>query len=113
MLSQWWKGFMELGSLHSDDGQGVGQGAETRSMLPRGEEAVVPEPCRNQAVADRPPLRTVRIGRCRRGPRCRARRLVPDRPRAHRGEGTRYFFEAEGGIRDLTVTGVQTCALPI
>src|SRR2546430_3817755 len=23
------------------------------------------------------------------------------------------FFPAEGGIRDLTVTGVQTCALPI
>src|SRR5688572_32626230 len=25
----------------------------------------------------------------------------------------RFFFQAEGGIRDLTVTGVQTCALPI
>src|SRR2546430_10048054 len=24
-----------------------------------------------------------------------------------------FMFEAEGGIRDLTVTGVQTCALPI
>src|SRR3990167_10887624 len=24
-----------------------------------------------------------------------------------------FFFEADGGIRDLTVTGVQTCALPI
>src|SRR3990167_11148017 len=23
------------------------------------------------------------------------------------------FFKEEGGIRDLTVTGVQTCALPI
>src|SRR2546430_7759300 len=30
-------------------------------------------------------------------------------------EGTvmRFFFQAEDGIRDLTVTGVQTCALPI
>src|SRR2546430_13258648 len=29
--------------------------------------------------------------------------------------GTRdiFFFQAEDGIRDLTVTGVQTCALPI
>src|SRR2546430_7554109 len=29
--------------------------------------------------------------------------------------GIRYFFffQAEDGIRDLTVTGVQTCALPI
>src|SRR5256886_6068025 len=25
----------------------------------------------------------------------------------------RLFFQAEDGIRDLTVTGVQTCALPI
>src|SRR5205085_6641285 len=24
-----------------------------------------------------------------------------------------YYFHAEDGIRDLTVTGVQTCALPI
>src|SRR2546430_6018922 len=27
--------------------------------------------------------------------------------------GDRFFFQAEDGIRDLTVTGVQTCALPI
>src|SRR2546430_4325212 len=26
---------------------------------------------------------------------------------------TYFFFQAEDGIRDLTVTGVQTCALPI
>src|SRR5207248_6142575 len=25
----------------------------------------------------------------------------------------RFFFQAEDGIRDRTVTGVQTCALPI
>src|SRR2546427_8984332 len=24
-----------------------------------------------------------------------------------------FFFQAEDGIRDLTVTGVQTCAIPI
>src|SRR5688572_31564094 len=24
-----------------------------------------------------------------------------------------FFFQAEDGIRDLTVTGIQTCALPI
>src|SRR5687768_18342473 len=24
-----------------------------------------------------------------------------------------FFFQAEDGIRDVTVTGVQTCALPI
>src|SRR2546430_11732767 len=30
-----------------------------------------------------------------------------------RVSGCRFFFQAEDGIRDLTVTGVQTCALPI
>src|SRR2546430_11053858 len=28
-------------------------------------------------------------------------------------DGSVFFFQAEDGIRDLTVTGVQTCALPI
>src|SRR5689334_23650034 len=30
-----------------------------------------------------------------------------------RVEVERFFFQAEDGIRDGTVTGVQTCALPI
>src|SRR2546430_7277720 len=30
-----------------------------------------------------------------------------------RDGGLFFFFQAEDGIRDLTVTGVQTCALPI
>src|SRR6266478_7303338 len=30
-----------------------------------------------------------------------------------RSTGYFFFFQAEDGIRDLTVTGVQTCALPI
>src|SRR2546430_12596657 len=39
-------------------------------------------------------------------------------PRSHRRHADRqscriFFFQAEDGIRDLTVTGVQTCALPI
>src|SRR2546427_13066615 len=29
------------------------------------------------------------------------------------GVGCYFFFQAEDGIRDLTVTGVQTCALPV
>src|SRR3712207_7599718 len=28
-------------------------------------------------------------------------------------EGVVFFFQAEDGIRDIGVTGVQTCALPI
>src|SRR5437588_6483051 len=30
-----------------------------------------------------------------------------------KGEVSRFFFQAEDGIRDHCVTGVQTCALPI
>ena len=35
--------------------------------------------------------------------------------RKERGEGGEggFFFQAEDGIRDRLVTGVQTCALPI
>ena len=29
------------------------------------------------------------------------------------GGGLVFFFQAEDGIRDWSVTGVQTCALPI
>ena len=29
------------------------------------------------------------------------------------GGGWGFFFQAEDGIRDIGVTGVQTCALPI
>ena len=29
------------------------------------------------------------------------------------GGGCGFFFQAEDGIRDYKVTGVQTCALPI
>src|SRR5205085_4599771 len=50
-------------------------------------------------------------GRARHGGRgdgsAGALRLAPRRRRA------RFFFQAEDGIRGLTVTGVQTCALPI
>src|SRR2546430_12329516 len=35
-----------------------------------------------------------------------------DTARGERGDAY-FFFQAEDGIRDLTVTGVQTCALPI
>src|SRR5256885_7605637 len=31
----------------------------------------------------------------------------------HAGGGLFFFFQAEDGIRDYKVTGVQTCALPI
>src|SRR2546422_8334210 len=31
----------------------------------------------------------------------------------HYGAAIIFFFQAEDGIRDVAVTGVQTCALPI
>src|SRR2546427_6732700 len=39
--------------------------------------------------------------------------LVPAWSLMRRASLSRFFFQAEDGIRDLTVTGVQTCALPI
>src|SRR5204863_2182521 len=44
------------------------------------------------------------------GRRLRSQRLGPIDIRVMR---LRFFFQAEDGIRDLYVTGVQTCALPI
>src|SRR2546422_8415327 len=38
--------------------------------------------------------------------------LEPERLRSVCGM-TFFFFQAEDGIRDVAVTGVQTCALPI
>src|SRR5205085_9388647 len=40
------------------------------------------------------------------------RNIYVDQLRVHVGVFF-FFFQAEDGIRDLTVTGVQTCALPI
>src|SRR2546429_1581549 len=37
------------------------------------------------------------------------RNVLEEHPR----EGCVFFFQAEDGIRDVAVTGVQTCALPI
>src|SRR2546430_5130070 len=41
----------------------------------------------------------------------RSQKMVRSSPA--RGGRLVFFFQAEDGIRDLTVTGVQTCALPI
>src|SRR6266511_3188468 len=49
-----------------------------------------------------------------RAPRPRTEGAVPDRflSRAS-GGGFYFFFQADDGIRDFHVPGVQTCALPI
>src|SRR2546430_9594247 len=39
--------------------------------------------------------------------------MLKDITTMNSGVGTFFFCQAEDGIRDLTVTGVQTCALPI
>src|ERR1041385_8782676 len=41
------------------------------------------------------------------------RSMAQDDGPAHRRARLRFFFQAEDGIRDVAVTGVQTCALPI
>src|SRR5256885_8815224 len=47
--------------------------------------------------------------------RLRIRFVQPNTRSLHRMEcaGFFFFFQAEDGIRDYKVTGVQTCALPI
>src|SRR2546429_6681934 len=42
-----------------------------------------------------------------------AERILIDRPVDIRVMVFPFFFQAEDGIRDVAVTGVQTCALPI
>src|SRR5256886_13504823 len=44
---------------------------------------------------------------------CRNTKMPPSLKGAGVGVCSVFFFQAEDGIRDLTVTGVQTCALPI
>src|SRR2546430_3835609 len=46
-------------------------------------------------------------------PTARRRRGFSPRPAIRPSRFFFFFFQAEDGIRDLTVTGVQTCALPI
>src|SRR5207245_5938450 len=46
-------------------------------------------------------------------PRSTGFRSVKRRTLVLSGSSTLFFFQAEDGIRDATVTGVQTCALPI
>src|ERR1022692_5096806 len=43
----------------------------------------------------------------------RSRGLRTSFRRCRRPTTGHFFFQAEGGIRDYKVTGVQTCALPI
>src|SRR2546430_10237437 len=62
----------------------------------------------------RDPLGSIRLDRARAR---NARRCLGSGPSWlfvwPRGATLAFFFQAEDGIRDLTVTGVQTCALPI
>src|SRR2546429_1669599 len=44
---------------------------------------------------------------------CLALRRSSDAPRSDTLRTLSFFFQAEEGIRDVAVTGVQACALPI
>src|SRR2546430_1454062 len=52
-------------------------------------------------------------GRSRGAPEHLKKKTKENSNHAIAGEVVSFFFQAEDGIRDLTVTGVQTCALPI
>src|SRR5205809_689378 len=66
-------------------------------------------------------VRVAELARCATGAKPIAARVAGRED--HRGSWTRvaasvryrhrFFFQAEDGIRDVAVTGVQTCALPI
>src|ERR1039458_8778311 len=43
----------------------------------------------------------------------KVRMCMPGRASIARSDGSVFFFQAEDGIRDASLTGVQTCALPI
>src|SRR5256886_3674149 len=60
---------------------------------------------------DGPPPRHSRSGARLRSGSGRGRERTAPWPTG--ADGGVFFFQAEDGIRDLTVTGVQTCALPI
>src|SRR5215813_3115587 len=62
-------------------------------------------PCRRAAAAA--------IGPSTRPTKLRAQRMVKGGPNGVGPTIAAFFVQAEDGIRDADVTGVQTCALPI
>src|SRR6266496_2128819 len=114
---------------------GSGSGRRRRAAFRRAKRFDLPRRSRrpNRRAPAAPPellspqsaraaARSARIGGYRRGPArhgagwscaqadiLRARAAGPARVDAN----SPFFFQAEDGIRDLYVTGVQTCALPI
>src|SRR6202020_818440 len=95
-----WEGVLVRGKGKSSGGPGFLKKKKklmlTGAVRDRGKQAPnrTAPPLRNRRPAGRPSL----LGRpARRAPRA---------PRV-------FFFQAEDGIRDWSVTGVQTCALPI
>src|SRR5207302_9382629 len=73
------KGLWRPAGIVPPDGQGLGQGPPPRSILSGREEAGVPQPGGDQAVADRPSDRPVPSGRRRGRPGRRTGRMLADR----------------------------------
>src|SRR5256884_1928104 len=73
-------------------------------------------------VADRVLVRAFQMSNCSAGGKCLLTGLLDVVTGEYKYSGHRvlerivvfcFFFQAEDGIRDVAVTGVQTCALPI
>src|ERR1017187_2696166 len=90
--------------------------ASVRSVPPRWRPRFygIPGPAISPLAAA--PFRTCRYPAVSSSPSLRPAVTPPDGPARSSGPGTSAsasFFQAEDGIRDTSVTGVQTCALPI
>src|SRR2546430_4072079 len=68
---------------------------------------------RNPSAGARRIPRRQKQARLSHAPSALRSRRAYDRALRYELLGSVFFFQAEDGIRDLTVTGVQTCALPI
>src|SRR5437870_3847667 len=104
-------------TMHSSDGDTIGPRADNEyAGEPVGVATITPSP-ENGVTYSRSMYTASRSSRCR------ARFSTMTSFSAHGGSvhsqpsdvatTAKFFFQAEDGIRDGHVTGVQTCALPI
>src|SRR5947209_7835963 len=79
----------------------------------RSEERRVGKECRSGRAADQSRKKNAMREITQRSASNTATRQLQDQLREVNAHDVLFFFQAEDGIRDIGVTGVQTCALPI